>query len=291
MNADANEIEKYREAGRILQEVLREVADKVKVGASVLEVAEFVERRIVEKGGRPAFPCNISRNDEAAHATPRLGDGSLFGRDMVKVDAGCHVDGYIADGAITIDLSGNEELVKASRDALERALEIVKAGVSVGEIGEVIERTISEYGYKPVVNLTGHGLKRYDAHAPPAIPNRGIKSRIKLNAGDVIAIEPFATNGLGRVSERGSAEIYRVEKLKPVRLPAARKLLAEVEKYGGLPFAKRWLKLEGVDFALRNLENLGIVRSYPVLKEDGGGLVSQAEHTLIVTQNGYELIA
>jgi len=287
MNAEV--LEKYCRAGKILAGVRAEVVKKVRPGVSLLEVAEFVEMRIKEKGGMPAFPCNISRNDEAAHATPSANDSSAFGEDMVKLDIGVHVDGYIADTAITVDLSGNPELVKASETALEKAIEIVRAGISTADIGDVIEKTINEFGYKPVANLTGHGLDRYVQHAAPSIPNRHVEQGVRLKAGDVIAIEPFATDGSGHVSESGAAEIYRVEKLKPVRLPAARELIKELEKYNMLPFAKRWLQQNRLDFTLNQLEAIGILRSYPVLKEDAGGLVSQAEHTVIVEEEGCQI--
>ncbi len=284
-------VEKYCKAGRILAEVRAEVVKMVKPGVSLLKVAEFAETRIKEKGGMPAFPCNISRNDIAAHATPSANDTSIFEDDMVKLDIGVHIDGYIADTAITVDLSGNPELVKASEVALENAIGIIRAGTSTVEIGAIIEKTINEFGYKPVANLTGHGLDRYVQHATPSIPNRHVEQGVRLKAGDVIAIEPFATNGAGHVSERGGAEIYKVDRLKPVRLPAARKLLKELDEYKGLPFAKRWLCQNKLDFMLNQLEAVGILHSYPALKEDAGGLISQAEHTLIVEEDGCQVIS
>lgn len=286
-----NEIlDKYGRAGKILTEVRSAAVNRVKVGASLLEVAEFVENSIRELGGRPAFPCNISRNDEAAHATPSSNDKSLFGEDMVKLDIGVHVDGYIADTAVTVDLGDNPELVEASEVALKNAIQLIRAGVSTADIGAVIEESINEFGYKPVANLTGHGLDRYVQHAPPSIPNRRVKHGIILREGDVIAIEPFATNGAGHVSEGGGAEIYRLKKLKSVRLPAARKLLKDVEEYKTLPFTKRWLPQTRLNFILKQLEAMGVVHPYPVLKEDAGGLISQAEHTVIIEDDGCQII-
>ena len=291
MNQKMEEIhDKYRDAGRILSQVRQETRDMVKVGASLLEVADFVEQKTIELGGFPAFPCNISRNDEAAHATPKAGDEDVFGKDVVKIDLGVHVDGYIADSAFTVDLSGeNADLVKASEDALAAAIELIKDGTNTAQIGNAIEDTIEGYGFKPVMNLTGHGLAQYIAHNPPSIPNRRIDHGVDLHEGDVIAIEPFATDGAGRIADGSWAEIYHVIAKKPVRLPAARKVLKELEQYKTLPFAKRWLKVERLDFALNQLEKAGIVRSYPVLKEVAGGLVSQAEHTVIVTADGCEI--
>ncbi|RJS69344.1 type II methionyl aminopeptidase [Methanophagales archaeon] len=286
-------LDKYRSAGRILAEVREEAVERIKEGVALLEVAEFVENSIREKGAQPAFPCNISRNEEAAHATPSIDDKTVFSKDIVKLDIGTHIDGYIGDSAVTVDLSGNNEgLVKASEAALNEAIKIIRAGISTIEIGEVIENTIREHGYKPIVNLSGHGLLRYNSHAPPAIPNVKYEHGVILRENDVIAIEPFVTDATaaGKVVESGNAEIYSLIKAKPVRLREGKKLLEEIKKYQGLPFAKRWLPRERLDLALRTLENTkGVLRDYPVLREEGNGLVSQAEHTVIVKEDGCEV--
>jgi len=282
-------IEKYRKAGKILSEVRQETVKKVKEGVSLLSVAQFAEDMIHEKGGDPAFPVNISRNDEAAHSTPSSDDKSVFGKDMVKLDIGVHIDGYIADTAVTVDLSGNPDLVKAAEKALADAIKTVHAGVSTSDIGGAIEDAITSYGYKPIINLTGHGLEQYIQHAPPAIPNKRMPHGDILEDGDIIAIEPFATNGSGKIYDAGNAEIYHLVSEKPVRHPSARKLLEEIKKYKTLPFAKRWLG-NNVDFAMLALVKANIIQPYPILKEVKGGLISQAEHTIIVTADGCEVI-
>jgi methionyl aminopeptidase len=284
-------LDKYRKAGRILAEVKEGAIERVKEGVLLLEVAEFVEQSIREKGAEPAFPCNISKNEEAAHATPSIDDETFFGKDLVKVDIGLHVDGYIADSAVTVDLNGGEnaELVGAVEAALNDAIKIIRDGISTAEIGDVIENAIRGRGYKPVVNLSGHGLARYNAHTSPTIPNVRYEHGVVLKENDVVAIEPFATDGAGKVVEGGTVEIYGLLKAKPVRVSEAKKLLKEIEQYQGLPFAKRWLTRERLDLALRTLKNAGALREYPVLREEGGGLVSQAEHTVIVTKDGCEV--
>lgn len=289
MNEIDEIIEKYRKAGNILSEVRKLTAEKVKEGESLLMVAEFAENMIREKGGEPAFPVNISRNDEAAHSTPCFNDKTVFGKDMVKLDIGVHIDGYIADTAVTVDLSGNPGLVKAAESALNEAIGFIKAGVNTSDIGGVIEEAITSFGYKPIINLTGHGLAQYIQHAPPAIPNRRMPGGVVLEEGDIIAIEPFATNGAGKIHDAGSAEIYHIVSDRPVRHPSARKLLAEIQKYKTLPFAKRWLG-QRIDFAMLALTKANIIRPYPILKEIEGGLISQAEHTVMVTQEGCEVI-
>ncbi|MHC1635062.1 MAG: type II methionyl aminopeptidase [Candidatus Methanospirareceae archaeon] len=286
-------LEKYRKAGRVVKEVKEEVVEKIKEGESILKVAEFVEKRIREKGAEPAFPCNISLNEEAAHATPSIEDEAVFGKDVVKIDIGAHIDGYIGDSAITVDLSGEEEnlkMIKASEEALRNAIGIIREGVSTIEIGEVIEKTVRKYGFKPIVNLTGHGLAKYNQHAPPSIPNVRYRTGVVLKENDVIALEPFVTNGAGRVVESKRVEIYKMVREKPVRIPEARKLMEEVKKYKGLPFAKRWLPRERLDIALRTLSNAGVLREYPVLREALRGIIAQAEHTIIVKKDGCEVI-
>jgi methionyl aminopeptidase len=280
-------LEKYLKAGEILSRVRSEAKDKIQVGSSLLEVAEFVENRTIELGADgSAFPCNISRNDEAAHATPMAGDETVFGEDVVKLDIGVHVDGYIADSAITVDLTGKHgDLVKASEAALYAAIDIVKSGVNTAQIGGVIEDTIVNLGFRPIINLTGHGVARYIAHTHPSIPNRHIDHGSVLQAGDVKLLNPLLQTGRKNVDGSWS-EIFSVIGNKPVRLPAARNLLKEIEPYQMLPFAKRWLKTEKLDFALMQLAKSGVITSYPVLKEVAGGMVSQAEHTLIVTDDG-----
>jgi methionyl aminopeptidase len=284
-------LQNYRRAGQILSLVLAEARPRVELGASLLDVANFVEDAIRSKGAKPAFPCNISLDRNAAHYTPSPLDTARFGENMVKLDVGVHVDGYIADAAITIDLSGHDKLVEASHVALQAALEIIGPGTDTAQIGKVIEEAIAGYGYKPVYNLTGHGLSRYLAHDEPAVPNKAMEKGTVLKEGDVIAIEPFATNGSGRISEAQINEIYGFSAMRPVRLPAARRLLKEIsEEYKTLPFARRWLQAERAEYALMQLLRAGCLHRYPVLWEVEGALVSQAEHTVIVLEKGCEVI-
>jgi len=285
------DFEKHREAGRIHQQVSQTARGMVEEGASLLELAETVEEEIREEGGAPAFPVNISRDEEAAHATPARDDDETFGEEMVNVDIGVHVDGWIADAAFTVDLSGNGELVEASRDAVEAAVELVEAGVSTAELGAVIEETIEGYGYTPVYNLTGHGLGEYEQHTSPSVPNRGVDQGVTLEAGDVIAIEPFATDGSGKVKEGGDEEIYSLQDPDArVRSRRARDLVETVaDQYRTLPFAKRWLDNDRLDMSLRRLKSTDVVEGYPVLKEGDGFYVSQAEHTVIVEEDGCEV--
>ncbi len=278
-------IEKTIKAGEILKKVVKEAEEKVVVGSKILDVAEFIENRIVELGARPAFPCNISINSDAAHSTPARGDERVFKKgDLVKIDIGAHIDGYIADMAISIDLGDHGDLIRAAREAVFNAIDVVKAGVDTARIGKVIEETIKNYGFKPVVNLSGHGLLPYIAHAPPSIYNYATQKGIELEEGTVIAIEPFATDGVGKVVERGECEIYSLLNPKPLRLRTMREIVSEIsEKYKTLPFAKRWLNVS--DLWISKLVREGVLREYPVLTEVSRRAVSQWEHTIIVEKD------
>ncbi|MDG5776404.1 type II methionyl aminopeptidase [Haloarculaceae archaeon H-GB1-1] len=282
--------EKHREAGEILAEVRDDAAEMVDVGVSHLEVAEWAEDRIRELGGEPAFPVNISIDEEAAHATPAPDDESTFGEDMVNLDIGVSVDGWLADTAVTVDLSGNADLVDASEEALEAAIDLVEPGVETGDIGAAVEEVIDGYGYNPVVNLTGHGLGHYQQHIPPNIPNRAVSQSVELEVGQVVAIEPFATTGGGKVQEGSDEEIFALEREGSIRDRAARKALEQItDEFKTLPFARRWLDVPRAEMALRRLKQRDMVHGYPVLKEDDGELVSQKEHTIIVTEDGCEV--
>jgi methionyl aminopeptidase len=288
---DDETVEKYREAGQVLRQVLDETAEMVEPGATHLDVAEHAEKRIRELADGCAFPANISIDEEASHASPGRDDDTEFGEDMVCLDCGVHVDGYIADAAVTVDLSGNAELVEAAEEALDAALEAVGPGVETGEVGAEIEDVIRGYGYTPVLNLSGHGVAQWDAHTGPNIPNRGTERGVELEVGDVVAIEPFATDGRGKVTEGNKEEIYSLERDRSVRDRAARQVLEQVtEEYKTLPFASRWIDSPRADMAIRRLKQQGVLHGYPVLKEDDGKLVSQAEHTVIVTEDGCEII-
>jgi len=287
---DEETVEKYRQAGEALRTVLDEAAEMIEPGVTHLEVAEHAEERIYELADGPAFPVNISIDEEASHSTPARDDDTEFGEEMVCLDVGVHVDGYIADAATTVDLSGNPEMVEAAEEALDVAIDAVEPGADTGTIGGEIEDVIRGYGYTPVLNLSGHGVEQWDAHTAPSVPNRGVEHGAELQVGDVIAIEPFATDGRGKVSEGAKEEIYGLERERSVRNRQARQVLDQVtSEYRTLPFAARWLDASRAEMALRRLKQQDVIHGYPVLKEEDGCLVSQAEHTLIVTEDGCEV--
>ena len=285
MNDDV--LDTYISAGKLASVILRESAREIRAGGSFLELVESVETRVRESGADLAFPLNVSLNEDAAHDTAAPGDERVFAKgEVIKLDLGVQIDGYIADTATTVDLGNNALLLDASREALEAAIRIVKPGVTAGEIGAVIEKEITSRGYRPIANLTGHGLGQYIQHRDPTIPNIAINGGSVLEEGTAFAIEPFATTGSGRVGEKTRIEIYSQIAEKPVRIPSARAAMEKVRERHGLPFSRRWLDDKKMDLTLPGLVRSQILHGYPVLADIPGSLVSQHEHTLIVTADG-----
>ncbi len=287
---DSAVLEKYRKAGEISARVKKEVMERVKPGMRILELAEFIEKRILELGGKPAFPVNIGINDITAHYTPKFNDQTIIKPgDVVKIDQGVHVDGWVADMAYTY-CSERNDMVKAVERALNAGIRAVRPGVKISEVSEAIYSEVESSGFGVIVNLTGHGLDQYVIHGPPSIPNVRNDSGIELREGDVIALEPFVCETNGYVKESEPTEIFSFLQPRPVRLMEARKILdLASNEYKGLPFCKRWLVKKGispfkVSFALKQLEISNAVRDYPVLRERDSKPVAQAEHTVIVRE-------
>ncbi|MCK4757287.1 MAG: type II methionyl aminopeptidase [Thermoplasmata archaeon] len=284
--------EKYLKAGKIAS-IARELGRELVVeGASYREVADSIEFKIEQQGGKVAFPVNIAVDIVAAHFTPSSSDSLVFKKGMLaKIDVGAHVDGYIADTTFTKEIGTKRwaELIKAAEEALEAAIDVTKPGVRAKMIGGAVERTIESYGYTPITNLTGHSLKRYNLHAGLSIPNIMDDNNDIIKEGDVIAIEPFATNGAGRVAGRKSGNIFRMMRKREVDDPKLNELIEKIyEEFRGLPFSERWIakQVKKPKPAIRKLLRFGVITTYPVLLEIEKGMVSQAEHTVIVTKKG-----
>ncbi len=287
-------IEKLKQAGKIAAQVLEYGKSLIKKDASLLEVCDKVEEKVIDLGGKLAFPVQISCNHIAAHYCPEEDDKIIFSDQLACLDVGVHVDGFIGDNAVTVDLSGkNEELVKASREALENAIKTIKVGVTLGEIGKIIQDTIQKYGFAPVRNLSGHGLGKYEQHTKPSIPNFDNGDDTKIEKGMVFAIEPFASTGAGIVQDSGIATVFSLVNKKPVRNAITRQVLKEIESYNELPFTTRWLTKKfgaKAKFAFREMEQLGMLHPYAPLADKDKGLISQAEHSILVDDDGNVVI-
>jgi len=290
-------LEKYRRAGKIAAKVREEMKNTIKEGMYLIDICEKAEQLIISMGGQPAFPCNISINEVAAHYTSPPNDEKIVPKgSLVKIDVGVHVDGYIADTATTVCFAPElENLVQTSEEALDIAVKTIRKGIFTSDLGLEIQRAIERRGYKPISNLTGHQIGRYMIHTGKSLPNVSHVSFSKIQAGDIYAIEPFVTfrDAIGRVEEGSQSYIFRLVKRKPVKESEIRNLVEFIEKkYKTLPFAERWLKMYSDSYNYRSLINnllkIKCVMSYPIFVEVSHKPVAQTEHTVYI--DDYETI-
>ncbi len=290
-----DEYESYIKAGKLTSEAVKYARSIVKKGVPLIELAEKIEAKIKELGGKPAFPVNLSINEIAAHYSPAY-DDKTTASGLMKVDIGVHIDGFAADTAFSIDLENsdtNKRLIESAESALKEGLKVVKESKNIGEIGKAISTSIQSNGFEPIRNLSGHSIEEGQLHAGITIPNYDSGQDIELDSG-VYAIEPFVTNGAGLVRDGKPSGIYEVQKEGSVRDSFAREVLTFIlEEYGTLPFCSRWIYKQfgsrGL-LALRNIESAGLLHHYTQLVEKAGGIVAQAEHTIIISDKGIEII-
>jgi methionyl aminopeptidase len=290
---------KYRAAGRIAAVVREQLRLFVREGMSVIDVCERAEALIKEKGGFPAFPCNISVNEVAAHYTSSPNDTRVIpAGSLVKIDVGVHVDGYIADTAVTVCFDPEYEfLARVAREALDTAIGLLRPGLPVSRFGAAVEKFIASRGCKVVSNLTGHQLGRFLVHAGKSLPNVSHLSTAKILVGEVYAVEPFVTvpEAAGRIVYGKEAYIFRFQKNKSLKNLYAKKLLDYIsENFRTLPFTERWLQKvapqEYYRAAFSELLSSRALISYPVFVEASGKPVAQAEHTVLITRDGCEVL-
>jgi methionyl aminopeptidase len=290
-------LEIYRRAGRIAADARNWAAETIRPGMLVRELQEKIEERIFDSGAMPSFPAQTSRNNIAAHYCSSPTDETRYeAGDLVKIDIGAHIDGYPVDTGVSVDLSEDRRwstLIAAASDALDAAIATVSDGVTVGKVGTAIDETIRKAGFQPIVNLSGHGLDRWQLHALPQIPNHSQPGGPKLKTGMIFAIEPFSTTGAGYVRDNGRAEIFRLEaKPRP-----SNKLYAPVmealDAWNGLPVAYRYFSLlprKPLERTFAELVRQGVMQPYSPLVEVSGAFVGWKEHTIYLGEDGPEVI-
>lgn len=296
---DKEALEKFRLSGKILRKTREEMKKFVCEDMPIIDVCEKAETFIRQNGGKPAFPCNVSINEIAAHYTSPPNDSKRIPRkSLVKVDIGVHVDGYVTDTAVTISFNSEyESLVEAAEKALENAIHSIQPEMYTSRIGAIIEKTIKSRGLKPISNLCGHQIGRYVVHTGTSVPNTSQISLSKIKLGAVYAIEPFATlpDAVGRVEDCAEATIFRFLKSKSTKDTYARQLLKHIEEnFRTLPFAERWLQgivpNECYQKAFHELLASKAIMSYPIFVEISRKPVAQAEHTMLIVEDGCEVL-
>jgi methionyl aminopeptidase len=201
------ELEKMRRSGRIVRQVLETVRATVAAGVSTMDLERVAEDRIRELGAKPAFkgyydyPCVLctSVNNEIIHGIPSekrvLQEG-----DIVSIDCGVVLDGYYGDAAITVPVGGNlavelKKLLEVTETSLQRAIQEVRLGKTVGDIGAVVQEYVEANGFSVVRDFVGHGIGTR-LHEEPQVPNFGVRGHgTRLREGMVLAIEPMVNVG------------------------------------------------------------------------------------------------
>lgn len=289
------DLQKYKKAGKIAGKVREEIKKTVKEDMPLIEICEKVEGLTRELGGKPAFPCNVSINEIAAHYTSSPNDSQIIPeKSIVKVDIGVHVDGFIADTATSICFDPEyDPMIETAEEALQKAVEILRPGLSISRFGSIIQKTIKTRGYKPISNLTGHLIRRYIIHAGKSLPNAFNLSTARIKEDEIYGVEPFVTtpNAAGRIENMREAYIFRYLKNKSLKNSYSKQILNYIRKeFQTLPFTERWLKKfqasNTYDSAFSELLSSKAITSYPVFIESSRNFVAQAEYTIMIEKDG-----
>jgi len=289
--------EEYYKAGNILANAINKTCKIIKPGMKILKICEYLEGEIQKQGGEKSFPVNVDINEVGAHYTSPPNDESVIPENsMVKLDAGSHINGYIGDMAVTLNFGEEifDSYIQAAEEALETAINHIKPGVKVSNIGEMVEKKIHSYDLKPISNLSGHQIRQYNLHAGKSIPSVKSNESGHFIKNEVYAIEPFVTdkNAAGRVKSGSNAYIYQFKKRKKNLIKFLARPADFIQKeFKKLPFCKRWMpeKYQTSD-AIERLVSIGVLYAYPVLIEASSSTVAQAEKTILVTNDGCEVL-
>jgi len=290
---EQDEFDAYLKAGEIAKEVKKFAKSIIKPGMLLIDIAEAIDNKIIELGGFPAFPVNLSLNEIAAHYTPTPGD-TTKAEGILKVDIGVAVDGFIADTAFSVDLTKDGEfgnMIELNKKLLENATKVVKSGMEIREVGDACQNTLEKWNkehdskFSIIKTLSGHTLGNGTIHAGLTISNYRNENKTKLD-DMAFAIEPFVTTGVGDIYEGAPGGIYVLQNNDQVRDRDARELLNFIkETFESLPFCERWLDAEEfkkIKFSLAMMVKQGILHHYPMLIEKSKKPVSQFENTFII---------
>ncbi|CAN1847940.1 Methionine aminopeptidase 2B [Linum perenne] len=294
-----------RQAAEVHRQVRKYMRSILKPGILMTDLCETLEntvRKLISENGLQAgiaFPTGCSLNWVAAHWTPNSGDKTVLQYDdVMKLDFGTHIDGYIVDCAFTVAFNPMfDPLLEASREATNTG---IKVGAAIQEVMESYEVEINGkvFQVKSIRNLNGHSIGRYQIHAGKSVPIVKGGEQTKMEEGEFYAIETFGSTGKGYVREDLECSHY----MKtfdvghvPLRMARSKQLLATIDKnFSTLAFCRRYLDRLGETkylMALKNLCDSGIVQPYPPLCDVKGSYVSQFEHTILLRPTCKEVIS
>jgi methionyl aminopeptidase len=284
--------EAYLKAGKIHAEICKKARDIVKPGAKLLDVTKQIEAWIAEYPEVSlAFPVNLQINEKVHYTSPPNDETVFKDDDLVKVDIGIHVEGYIADGAFTVTFDPKfQDMVDFTEETLMKSITGLKPGMPLSEIGRRLDESVNNSEYNIVRNLMGHQLDQWDLHSRKSVfVYENKENKNKMEPGDAFAIEIFITDGKGWIRASSTSVIFSLKKqTKPVRDAKVKKLLKEInDKRKHFPFGERYvvehLGYSKLDFF--NARRTGNLQEYAILVEKPGSRVAQFEHVIYVDED------
>ncbi|EPE08308.1 methionine aminopeptidase [Ophiostoma piceae UAMH 11346] len=312
----------YRYAAETHRQVRQWAQKNIKPGQSLTEIANGIEDSVralvghqgLEEGDAMVagmgFPTGLNLDHIAAHYSPNAGNKTILQEsNVMKVDIGVHMGGYIVDSAFTIAFDPKyDNLLEAVREATNTGIREAGIDVRLGEIGELIQETMESYEIeldgttypiKAIRNLNGHTIDQYKIHGGKSVPIVKSNDMTKMEEGEVYAIETFGSTGNGYVRDEGECSHYAkradAPANVPLRLTSAKTVLSVINKnFGTLPFCRRYIDRLGHDKYLLGLNNLvasNIVEAYPPLVDKKGSYTAQYEHTILLRPNVKEVIS
>jgi len=302
--------------GAVVHRQVRKYAQSiVKPGMKMVDICKNIESTLnylCEKEGLirgQAFPTGCSINNVAAHYTPNYGDETVLGaKDVCKIDFGVHYNGYLIDSAFTVAFDHQfEPLLAAVQESTMTGIKEAGIDVRLCDIGEAIQEVMESheveingkiYPILSVRNLCGHTIDRYKVHAGKSVPIVKGGPQIKMEEGEIYAIETFGSTGKGVVHEDLECSHYMKNYDEPkvsLKHPKSKRLLNFIDKnFSTLAFCRRWLDDGGETghiVALKELVDKGVVNTYPPLCDVSGSYVAQYEHTFLLKPSGKEIMS
>lgn len=326
-------------AGNVHKKVIRDVLPMIEEGMKLVDIAELIENKIkkhtnftdsielrLKKG--IAFPVGLSINECAAHWTPNPLDTKIvLGKDdLLKIDYGVHYDGCIADGAYSFSLNTKfQELISVADRATQLAISNSGADAVLGDIGALVQEYIESkeieldgniVPLKSLKDLTGHKIMPWVIHADKCVPNFKCNYPVRMEAGEVYALETFPSTGSGRGEDQMECSHYQVNtellfkeyrELNNIKCQTGGKILNQVrldkkekyvfqrilDLYETLPFCKKWLQEEKINkyqVPLRNLVKKNRIRSFPPISDRKGSWVAQSEKTVLIGETSVKVL-
>ncbi|KAJ6121143.1 hypothetical protein N7523_005423 [Penicillium sp. IBT 18751x] len=315
----------YRKAAEIHRQVRKYTQETARPGSTLTDIAVNIEdgvRALLDNQGLEpgsglvsgmGFPTGLSLNNCVAHYTPNPGQKEvvLKSTDVMKVDFGVHINGWIVDSAFTMSWDPTyDNLLAAVKDATNTGIKNAGVDVRICDISAAIQEAMESYEVeigaktfpvKAVRELSGHDIKQYQIHGGKSIPFVKNKDKTKMEEGEVFAIETFGTTGRGRLIDGPGVYGYGKDPLAPKNIVSPLAMARSVNKtindhFGSLVFCRRYLDRLGIPLGrylagINNLASQGIVEIYPPLMDSEGSYSAQFEHTILLGESSKEVIS